>query len=92
MPDSCFSKWKDEEELDIARFYKVSELERTDVIKWCSEVGISEDEFLKTQSTTIKYTWQNLFYTIYELFSLKDFQRLMAVFFVGFVFILIFVK
>ena len=92
MPDSCFSKWKDKEELDIARFYKVSGLNRSDVIRVCSEAGVAEDEFITTLSKTTKYAYQKLFYALYELFELKEFWVLFVIFWIGLGLIFVFIK
>ena len=77
---------------DVDRFYKVSELNRSDVIKWCSEAGITEEEFIEVQSNTAKYAFQDLFYALYELFSLKDFWILFFVFWIGLGLIFVFIK
>ena len=77
---------------DKDRFYKVTELNRSDVIKWCSEAGITEEEFIEVKSKTAKYAFQDLFYALYELFSLKDFWILFFVFWIGLGLIFVFIK
>lgn len=47
--------------MDKDRFYKVSELNQSDVIKWCEEAGITEDEFIENEMKTMKYALRDFF-------------------------------
>jgi len=77
---------------EINRFYEVSEFTRSDILKWCKESDVSEDEYIKNYMTTAKYAWQNLYFSLFKLFTLKEFQIIGVVFVVGLVFIYIFVE
>jgi len=80
------------EQDEINRFYEVSEFTRSDVLKWCKDAGVSEDEYIRTYMTTAKYAWLNLYFSLFKLFTLKEFQIIGVVFVVGLVFIYIFVE
>lgn len=77
---------------EINHFYEVSELDRQDVLKWCSESGITEDEFIKTQLKTLKYEIQDFNYALFKIVMLKDFWILFFIFWIGLGLILYFVK
>ena len=77
---------------DIPQFYEISEFDRQSIIKSCHAVGRTEEEFIKDYSKTAKYAWQSFYYYLFQLFTLKEFQRLMIVYVVGLILILIFVK
>jgi len=77
---------------EIKLFYEISELNRQSIIKSCQGVGVPEYEFIKEYSNTTKYAWQQLYYYIFKLCDLEEFQRLSVVFIIGLILILIFVK
>ena len=78
--------------VEIEHFYEVSELDRQDVLNWCSDAEITEDEFIKTQSKTLKYEIQDFNYSLFKLFIQKDFWILFFIFWIGLGLILYFVK
>lgn len=77
---------------NIPLFYEISELNRDYVMQICSEAGSSEYEFILAYSNTTKYAFQQLYYYLFKLFDLQEFQRIMVVFIIGLILILIFVK
>lgn len=77
---------------DISLFYEISEFDRQSIIKSCHAVGRTEEEFIKDYQNTAKYAWQSFYYYLFQLFTLKEFQRLMVIYVIGLILILIFVK
>lgn len=77
---------------EIDNFYEISELTRSEILKWCKDAGVSEDEYIRTYMTTAKYAWQNLYFSLFKLLTLKEFQIVSVVFVVGLVFIYMFVE